>query len=166
MVNTITEKQVTFLNKLQLERDLTDCGPSLEFLRQHYREERATSKEASAVISVLMGAPKRAVFDRHDLQAGVYDTGEGRLVRVYLGQNSGHMLSKEVYICGDGSIDYVYLGLASANIPPTARRLPREEVAERTLALGSTTCLVCGRGLDVPESVDRGIGPVCWENYS
>ncbi|HUW44785.1 MAG TPA: DUF6011 domain-containing protein [Dehalococcoidia bacterium] len=25
-----------------------------------------------------------------------------------------------------------------------------------------TRCRVCGRLLTVPESVDRGIGPVCW----
>jgi len=27
---------------------------------------------------------------------------------------------------------------------------------------GSARCRVCGRLLTVPESVDRGIGPVCW----
>jgi len=28
--------------------------------------------------------------------------------------------------------------------------------------MGSTTCRVCGRRLTHPESVKRGIGPVCW----
>ena len=162
MVNTITERQVSFLKTLQEERDTTDCDAFIEVLRQHYREGRATSQEASAVISGLLAAPKR---DRHSLQAGIYDMGDGRLVRVYLGQNSGHMLSKEVHVHTDGSVDYVYLGKASGNVPATARRLTREEVGERTLALASTTCLVCGRRLDDPESVDRGIGPVCWDRY-
>lgn len=163
MVNTITERQVTFLNTLQAERDTTEVEPFLEVLRQHYREERATSKEASMLISTLLAAPKR---DRHSLQAGIYllpDT--DRLVRVYLGQNSGHMLAKEVLLSA-GPVEYVYLGRASGNVPATARRLTRDEVAERTLTVGSTSCMVCGRALDNPESVDRGIGPVCWENYS
>lgn len=163
-MNTMTERQATFLKTLVEERDTEDSEPFLEVLRQHYREGRATSQEASAVISGLLASPKR---DRHSLRAGIYHLPDtDRLVRVYLGQNSGHMLAKEVILTEGCPVEYVYLGRASANIPTTARRFSREEVAERTLTTGSTSCMVCGRALDNPESVDRGIGPVCWENYA
>lgn len=160
MVNTITERQVALLVSLQKEREPDVISiQMLGALRREYRQNRASSQDASAVISALMLAPKRAP----ELSVGIYEAGD-RLFRVYLSQNSGLLLVKEVLLSEGGT--YRYLGRASRHVPLTARRLPREEVAERTLAYGSGTCMVCGRRLDDPESVDRGVGPVCWEDYS
>ena len=35
-----------------------------------------------------------------------------------------------------------------------------------TLLDGSVICSICHRKLRVKESVDRGIGPVCWKKYA
>lgn len=170
MVNTITERQVTYINALQEERELyPGAETALEYLRRAYREEFCSKSHASRVIDLLLLMPKKApveTLDRFNLTAGIYLTPEERVIRVYEGQQSGHMLAKEVTPVPDGGVVYIYLGLASQNVPVLSRRLTRDEVNERSLAYGSTTCLICGRKLDVPESVDRGIGPVCWENYS
>jgi rubrerythrin len=33
----------------------------------------------------------------------------------------------------------------------------------QTIELNRTSCAICGRTLEVPESIKRGIGPVCWK---
>jgi len=158
----MTTRQGDFLTTLVAERDTTTVDRFLSELRQHYREGQATSKEASAVISGLLQCPKKA---GGAITEGIYeDRGTNTLYRAYLGQNSGQMLCKRVVFDGK-DISYDYQGLASRFLQD-AYRLSREEVAERTLSYGSGTCMLCGRRLDDPESVDRGIGPVCWGNYS
>lgn len=162
MVNTITEKQSDFLATLVAERDTTNVDRFLSELRQNYREGRATSKEASTVISGLLQCPRKA---GGVITEGIYeDVGTSTLYRTYIGQTNGRMLCKRVVFDGK-DISYDYQGLASRFLQD-ARRLSREEVAERTLSYGSGTCMMCGRRLNDPESVDRGIGPICWENYS
>ena len=161
MVNTITEKQTALLTRLTAERDIDNNDLRLEELRHRYREGIATVQDASAVISWLLSSPKKHA----DIEAGIYQSESGALYRVYLGQNSGRMLCKQVVLDALGDFSYEYVGRADLYMP-TARRLTRQEVAEYTLSYGITHCLVCGRRLDDPESVDRGIGPVCWENYA
>ena len=164
MVNTMTTKQSDFLVRLVAERDTTQAEADLEALRQHYREGQATSKEASTLISWLLQSPKKADTD---ITPGIYEAAESLLLyRAYLGQNSGKMLCKRVvFYAHAGDLAYEYAGAASRFLQG-ARRLTREEVAERTLSYGSGTCMICGRRLDDPTSVDRGVGPVCWENYA
>ena len=164
MVNTITARQSDFLVTLVAERETGDWDAALEELRQHYREGEATAKEASHIISGLLQCPKKGAAQ---ITPGIYEAADTLLLyRAYLGQNSGKMLCKRVVFYEHaGDIAYEYAGAADRFLQG-ARRLTREEVAERTLAYGSGTCMVCGRRLDDPESVDRGIGPVCWENYS
>lgn len=89
-------------------------------------------------------------------------------VRVYLGQQSGQMLAKRIHAEADGGewvVSYEYLGLASKVLTPdtTPVRMSLEEVGEMGIAFNH--CLICSRRLDDPESVDRGIGPVCAANY-
>ena len=160
MVNTITDWQVDLINRLQEERQETEQTEAfLTALRSSYRKGEATTKHASLVITVLLEAPKKTAFS-----PGIYEDEAGHLFRVYLGQNSGRMLCKSINV-QDKNLSYEYVGRADQHLQGT-RRLTRQEVAERTLAYGSTSCMICGRRLDDPESVDRGVGPVCWENYA
>ena len=71
------------------------------------------------------------------------------------------MLVKAVEV--DEGVQYTYLGAASRKLPADAPRLTLDEVGD----LGKTFdhCLCCGRRLDDPESVDRGVGPVCARKY-
>lgn len=89
------------------------------------------------------------------LEAGVYTAPDGSVYRVYRGQKSGNLLAARVV----GSA-FVYVGQADRFVVAGSRKLSIDEAA----AWGRTTgtCIVCARPLDVPESVDRGIGPVCF----
>lgn len=169
MANTMTQKQIDLLSKLQVERDCTGVAEArlLSDLRAAWNQNKATKMMASGVINDLLKAPVSEQGRRHiqELDPGIYQTHDGKLIRVYLGQNSGRMLAKNIERGEDGSIRFMYLGIAKRYVPEDARRLSREEVGDANLAMDSTICLVCGIRLDDPESVQRGIGPVCFQNY-
>lgn len=173
----ISDKQIAFLKRLVGERDLT---PELASVVQSARDltvrREFTSKAASKLINALLAAPmKTATAD--EPQAGIYDLDGKMLVRVYLGQQSGKMLVKEIKISEvettalwsvvskETVVEYEYLGAAAKVFRgvQNARRLSVEEVGQ--LGLTTNTCMVCGRRLDDPESVDAGIGPVCASKY-
>lgn len=61
--------------------------------------------------------------------------------------------------CVRSTWEYEYVGLASKHLPASAKPLPLEEA--KAWGRLTSTCVVCGRALDVPESVDAGIGPKC-----
>jgi hypothetical protein len=159
-----TEKQVAFVTRLLGERNTT--GTKYE---GHHTAPALTKQQASEAITALLGLPmaeqatERANEEGQQYSAGVYEQPvSGRLFRVYLGQRTGTLLVKEIIVDEDG-VGYHYLGAAARHLPTTARRLSLAEVG----ALGKTFdhCLMCGRRLDDPESVDAGIGPVCSKKY-
>lgn len=161
-----TDKQQAFITKLLADRDTT--GTAYDGWTPDW--SRATKTTASQVINVLLALPKRTEQAAPELEitAGVYWIHGDHLVRVYLGQQSGKLLVQRVNAEQDGdqvTVSYEYLGAASRVMTAAATpvRLSLEEVG----SLGQTFnhCLVCGRRLDVPESVDRGIGPVCAAKY-
>ena len=156
----VTEKQQAFIEKLLAERDVT--GTAYEGWTPDW--SRATSAAASSVIDYLLTLP---VQEDREPEAGVYETPDQRWFRVYHGQQSGKMLVKEIHaehgLMGDMEVSYEYLGTASKHLPGNARRMSLEEVG--SLGIATNHCMICGRRLDDPESVDRGIGPVCAANY-
>lgn len=158
-----TEKQIAFITRLLGERDAT--GTAYEGWTPDW--SRATSKAASTVIDFLLSLPKKAVQEQAEAEAGVYETPDLRWFRVYLGQQSGHMLVKEVHaehdLMGEMEVSYEYLGSAASKLPHDARRMSLEEVGR--LGIATNHCMICGRRLDDPESVDLGIGPVCASKY-
>ena len=131
---------------------------------------RSTRSKASDVIDFLVTLPKKtaAPAPAREFEAGIYRSGD-HLVRVYEGQKSGAMLVKQVDRHSDGPlpedqyVSYTYLGAASRVLDDSYVRLSMEEVG--ALGVASNHCLICGRRLDDPESVDRGIGPVCASRY-
>lgn len=165
-------KQQEFITRLLGERDTT--GTAYEGWTPNWN--RSTSKAASLVITYLLTLPKKqAPADTPELEAGIYSNidsvgaQDATFMRVYLGQQSGKMLAKEITHHSDGPLaedQYLvmdYRGAASRYVTEGFRRLSLEEVGR----WGVTTnhCLICGRRLDDPESVDRGIGPVCATKY-
>lgn len=180
-MNTMTQKQIDFINVLKAEKDLSldwdgkrvdspayhsqNARTVLTALQDLYRSGKASAKFASAAIDFLLKAPALStpVEEKDDIEAGVYVSEKsGFYIRVYFGQESGRMLAKQVSF-NEGTVSYAYLGAASRHVTADYRRCTLEEVG----ALGqfSGTCAHCGRRLDDPESVDRGIGPVCAEKY-
>lgn len=167
-----TQKQFDFIKRLVAERDTTAIQTRLENDRAWATVGRYDTQDASSLIDLLLAQPKKAATQetivRSEPEAGVYVIHGDEYVRVYLGQQSGRMLAKRINMEQDGgewTVHYEYLGVATKVLTPqaTPERLSIEEVG----SLGITTnhCLICGRRLDDPESVDRGIGPVCARNY-
>lgn len=163
-----SQKQFDFIKKLLSEKEVDALTQELvDAAREHAVAGTLRSRTASALIDTLLALPNKT-DERSRIDAGIYavqtqDLGH-IIVRVYLGQQSGQMLAKQVFVL-DGDVSYDYLGTARKVLGQavTWTRLELKEVG----ALGITTghCLICGRRLDDPESVDRGIGPVCAENY-
>lgn len=164
-----TQSQFDYIKSLLAERDLTDDMTKWVNDARHFAViGDFSSKAASQLIDALLFMPKKSEPRHFAPEAGIYQHGHD-LFRVYLGQQNGHMLVKRILVSHDtmanvDNIDgYEYLGRASRFLPVNARRLSLEDVG----ALGRTFdhCLLCGRRLDDPESVDRGIGPVCATKY-
>lgn len=152
-----TEKQMDFLRKLVSEKDFYSLVDSdRKKVTWFNNGGHPTAAGASALIDVLLVTVNddRKVATP-EIEAGVYVLPTGELVRVYFGQQSGHMLAKVVV---DGDLEYK--GKAERVLVPGSRKATVEEVGSWGRATG--TCLVCSRKLDDPESVDRGIGPVCY----
>lgn len=176
-----SEKQIAFLRRLTSERDTSGIAEMLEEARRSAVEGTFDKRSASSLIDALLDCPKAASAETASLpepEAGIYENG-GTLYRVYRGQRSGRMLVSRIdydtaLVPGgeesDGepvpsveNVSYDYLGLAARNLPATAARLSLEQVGG--LGKAFDHCLICGRRLDDPDSVDRGIGPVCASKY-
>lgn len=147
-----TDKQKAFVRTLLAERA---GNPEAEVVRTRLNDARLSGSLNTVLVSecitALLEIPKEAPVEA---EAGVYVLANGNLARVYFGQQSGHMLLKEVV---DGELEY--RGQAHRFLDGS-RKATVEEVGNWGRATG--TCLVCSRRLDDPESVDRGIGPVCY----
>lgn len=172
--NTATPPQLRYIDGLKAKKDLSGVEQQLEDARQAWREHRFTKREAGRLIDLLRDQPWKP-DPKHtpvsDLSAGLYTNG-GKIIRVYLGQKSGQLLAKAVTLVdtrpelNDGygkRIEYDYLGLATRFVTTGFHRMSAEEAG--VLGKASGHCGDCGRRLDDPESVDRGIGPICFGKY-
>ena len=152
--------QYDYLKRLLAGRELSESErETVQNARERAMEGRLTSREASALIDLLKASqpPSRPVSEI--IRAGVYRDDTGELFRVYNGQKSGQMLVKRILPGGE----YDYVGAARKHMKPSWTRLTVDEVGE--LGKAFDHCMMCGRRLDDPESVDRGIGPVCAGRY-
>lgn len=158
-VRLASEKQVAFILKLLAEKDLSGTAFTSwtgEVLAQ------LPMQDASPAIDMLMKLPRKPEVE---IKAGAYRLEDGSFVRVYRGQQSRKMLAAMLIniTAEDRDGAWQYLGMASRFVKPTDHRLTVEECEELTAASGAdhSWCCVCGRRLDDPNSVSRGIGPVC-----
>lgn len=184
---SISEKQLDYLTSLLDSKDLfaspkffdavnaMDEGELAAYMDELRQEVANLSKsQASKWIDSLKELPYKgrerssSNGDGPEPEVGMYqDPDTGRIIRVYLGQQSGRNLAKLLVNTGrphpedpDAILhEWEYLGLAAAKLPTKAAKLTLEEAKE----YGKMTraCCRCGRRLDVPESVEAGIGPVC-----
>lgn len=154
-----TDKQKEFVRALLAERAGNEEAETIRHALNIARESgQLNAAFISDAITRLLETPKVAAPGL-EFKPGVYVLPDDTLVRVYIGQNSGQLLAKVVV---DGDLEYA--GKASKVLAPGSRKATIEEVGEWGRTTG--TCLVCGRRLDDPESVDRGIGPVCYGRMS
>lgn len=158
----VSDKQIKFIAKLVKEKDTSAIEEQVQDARNAVMRQSFSVTEASALIDVLLDQPKvPAQESEEQIVGGIYEDGDD-LYRVYFGRESGRMLAKKVTIEEDGAT-YTYAGAASRVLSEQAKRLPVEEVGSLGIVAGN--CLICGRDLSDPESLDRGIGPICAQNY-
>lgn len=170
-----TEKQFAFIKSLLEGREVDGLTTMLvTTARERAVKGTLSSRQASDLIDILLDLPKKTASKNvvEEPKAGIYWIFGDHLVRVYFGQQSGHMLVKRINFEQDGdekTVSYEYLGVATKILTPGAApsRLTLEEVKELSVSFGldHDHCMICGRPIDVPESTDRGIGPVCAEKY-
>lgn len=165
-----TDRQISFIKRLLAERTLDDTTANLvDTMRAKAVRTELTTRDASEVIEMLLASPKAPSAppeapvneETGDVDGGIYEDGDS-LYRVYYGRESGRMLAKEVTLHEDGAT-YTYAGAARRVLSKDAKRLPLEQVGALGITAGN--CLLCGRDLSDPESLDRGIGPICAQNY-
>lgn len=154
-----SEKQLGLIQRLLSEKDTTGINvPELDTLTG------GRGGSASTLIDALFAAPKKArQAAAHELAAGAYQVDE-RIIRVYRGQQSGHMLCAELVDATATTRDeaWKYLGRADRFVAADAHRMTVEECEQASAGTADHGwCCVCGRELDDPKSVARGIGPVC-----
>lgn len=167
-----SDKQLNFVAKLVKERDLALLSPKDRADAESV--DLLDRREVSKLIDVLLKAPKVTVLAKKTpyqkpLEVGMYHTNTGEILRVYLGQHSGQPLVKRVVLSGE-KYEYEYVGSAHRVLRGESvlggvvcERMSLDEAKNWGRMTGH--CIVCGRQLDDPESVDKGIGPVCEKNW-
>lgn len=170
VANGASEKQIAFIAKLAGEKAWEDlANPSDRSVIEHAVNGAATAiskREASSVIdwlTTLARKPQRVQQSQVKIESGAYRV-QGRIIRVYFGRQSGQQLASELVdvTAVDRDDAWRYLGLASRFVDADAHRLTAEEAeAINDNDADHGWCCVCGAYLDDPNSVRRGIGPVC-----
>lgn len=156
-----TSKQIGFIESLMTQVVLE---PSQQLEAQRQLAAGLSKDQASAWIERLLALKKTKPASTtrygscYQPDSGMYQLGE-EIVRVYLGQQSGKQLAKRLVADHNGEHSWEYMGQAGRFVKPDTPRLSLEEA--KAFGRMTGTCCVCARRLDVPESVEAGIGPVC-----
>lgn len=150
--------QITFIRTLLAERVL----PREE--RRGNVEARLESGEmskqdASTFITVLLDCAKKPAVhtDGAALTEGYY-LQEDTVYRVVAAKSTGNLYAKRLVTTEFGRAAWDYAPGAMRHLVGAAR-LTLEQAAEMGTRYG--VCVICGATLTDPESVERGIGPVC-----
>lgn len=146
-----SEKQIAFFERLYAERDFDI--PQIHLMHECAQIGTLTSSAASRGIDILLGLPKKLVVheDGETLGEGYYWQ-EGLIYKV---QTSG---AGRLYAKVFSEHGYEYAPGAMRHLT-TATRLTLGQAAEAGVKTGR--CVICAKELTDPESVERGIGPVC-----
>lgn len=147
----MSDRQLSFINSLVKDRELTDDDLGLVSITN-------TMAEASFLISRLTQRPiKRAVHqDGQRITEGHYlqiDT-----VYVVVKSQAGRLYAKKLVSTQRGSASWQYAPNAMRHLT-TADRLTLDQAKAMGVRLG--VCVICGRTLTDQNSVEAGIGPVC-----
>jgi hypothetical protein len=116
-----------------------------------------TKETASKVIELLIVRPRRASIER-PTQVGAYKK-DGTFYQVRKSQTSGRLYAK---VFDPVPLEFVYDADAINQISD-ADRMSLEEAMRFGVQYG--ICVHCGASLTDPESIARGIGPVCAKRF-
>lgn len=151
-----TAAQRGLIDKLLAEKVINDVAG--EGLRDMLLVMQ-TTKQASAIITLLMGFPDidpETGTTRKDPEPGLYGV-DGEVYRVTISKSGNWYAQKAVKPApGSGRVnltwDYLGKRVNLTNAQPLT-----DEAAGMVLVF----CVRCGAPLTDPESVARGIGPIC-----
>lgn len=139
MTRYATEKQLNLITRLSAEKGLPK--PELGGL---------TIETASALIEELFRAPRKGGVSA----VGMYRNAQGEIFKVQR-SSAGRFYAKKLNASGRG---FTYAQGAILSLT-AGDKMTLEQAREFGVLTGN--CCVCGRELTDPQSVERGIGPVC-----
>lgn len=148
--NAPSARQVDYARTLLRDRALTDTDrATYTALLDDPATDRATMSD---IITALKARP-RTTRNSFALPAGMYVL-DGTPVRVQKSRESDRVYAKALV---DG--EFVYQAGLVARVTADMRM-----TQEQAAAYGRETgiCACCGRELTLPESVARGVGPICY----
>lgn len=151
-----SEKQIAFATRLYSERD---HWPLVRTAWEKTDLDQLDVKGASALIEYLLSFDRKPiVHEDGELLGEGYYLQEDTVYKVVKAQSTGRLYAKALHSTEYGRASWDYAPGAMRHLT-AAHRLTVEQAAEMGTRLGA--CVVCGKALTDPESVERGIGPIC-----
>lgn len=147
----MTDRQRSFIESLAANRILTEADHDLISITK-------TSAEASFAISRLTQRPVKTTVHADGLIVGEGHYLQVDTVYVVVKSQSNRLYAKRLVSTTTGRASWEYAPNALRHLR-NADRLTLEDAKAMGTRLG--VCVVCGRTLTDPDSVERGIGPVC-----
>lgn len=158
----VTDAQVRFVKKLVNDRVVTmlDEDPNAVLTAVLEDSGAVDRREVSKLIDAMLALPKRSKPAVQVADLGYYLVDGNHLYVVSESQDGKRRYAKRLEFSEFGRATWVYArgavqALAEQNIP----KLTVEEAA--VLGRRHGVCVLCGRTLTDPASVEAGIGPIC-----
>lgn len=174
-VTAITDKQIAFIAKM-IERveikvgtnTTTEAVAALEFIQQTKEKlmlGTTNKRQASSIIGLLIRHEARN-YDTPttptNAPLGVYKHG-GEIYRVVKARQSENRYAQKL-ITIEGRAPRWDIAYGFVRTLKVEELISPEVAAQMGRAFGY--CVICGRFLSDPESIAKGIGPVCYERVS
>lgn len=162
----MSEKQQAFIKNLLAEREGSPVAATIkDELNKMAAEGGVTSKAASAAISHLLAV--KATKQAYAMPEPGYYTVDGQVFVIVKAKDSDHHYAKKlthVLPMGGGHYGrWVYVKGAMKTIAQHGVKITLEDAAKFGHLHGF--CIVCGKTLTDPKSVQAGIGPICAKKF-
>jgi hypothetical protein len=149
-----------FLASISSDEHLADARRGFTFLADMAAQApgRPFSERQLAAIQNARARRQPVQTGAQVTEIGLYRAADGTVYKVQTARQSGHLYAKRLTVFGQGSATFEFEQGAIRKLRPQDRM-----TAEDAAAFGHQfgVCAVCGAALTDPESVERGIGPVC-----
>lgn len=158
----VTDAQVRFVKKLVNERvtAMLDDDPNDVLTAVMTDSGQADRAEVSKLIDSMMKLPKRSKPAVQVAELGYYLVDGERLFVVTESKDGKRRYAKRLTFTEFGRAAWAYApGAVQALVERNIPKLTVEEAG--ILGRRHGVCVVCGRQLTNPESVEAGIGPIC-----
>lgn len=153
-----SEKQIAFFERLYAERDF-DTQAIHDVRNRLQSGESIPMRYLSQCIDIMTGYPRKAVTHEDGQAVGEgYYLQEDTVYKVVASKSTGNLYAKALHSTEHGSASWDYAPGAMKHLR-AAHRLTLDQAREMGTRLGA--CVICGKALTDPDSVERGIGPVC-----